>query len=73
VWWYTLIIQAFGKLRWEENVFEASLTYIVKPCLKKPRVEGVAQWQNTYLAFAKSGFSPSLQGKKRETSVNICI
>jgi hypothetical protein len=34
VWWYTPIIPALGRLRKEDCECEASLHYIVKPCLK---------------------------------------
>jgi hypothetical protein len=35
VWWYMPVIPAIRRLR----QFEASLGYIVRPCLKRPKVE----------------------------------
>jgi hypothetical protein len=34
VWWCTLVIPSFGKLKWEVQKFMASLGYITRPCLK---------------------------------------
>jgi hypothetical protein len=37
-WWYTPVIPALGRCRQEDHKFEASLAYIMTPCLKKPRM-----------------------------------
>jgi hypothetical protein len=36
-WWYMPVIPALGRLRQEDLVFEASLSYIVKLCVKKSK------------------------------------
>jgi hypothetical protein len=38
------MIPAVGRQRQEDHQFEASLGYIVRPCLKKQRAGDVAQW-----------------------------
>jgi hypothetical protein len=35
VWWYTSVISAFGRLRQENLEFQISLSYRVRPSLKK--------------------------------------
>jgi hypothetical protein len=37
LWWYTSIISALKRVRQEDLKFEASLEYIARPCLKKPK------------------------------------
>jgi hypothetical protein len=57
-WWYTPIISALGRLRHKDGEFQASLSYIVRHCLKKkkntakykPRARDIAQWQSACLA-----------------------
>jgi hypothetical protein len=34
VWWFTLVIPAFGRVRQENCKFKANLSYIARPCLK---------------------------------------
>jgi hypothetical protein len=36
-WWYTTIIPALGRLKFEASLGLASLIYIGKPCLKKKK------------------------------------
>jgi hypothetical protein len=35
VWWYIPVIPALRRLKQEECGFQASLDFIMKPCLKK--------------------------------------
>jgi hypothetical protein len=43
-WQFMPLIPALGRLRQENGEFKASLSYKVRPCLKKPRAEDVGQW-----------------------------
>jgi hypothetical protein len=40
VWWYTCIIPVLGSLRQEDEEFETSLGYIVRPYEKKREKKG---------------------------------
>jgi hypothetical protein len=33
-WWYTAVIPALGRLKQKDQEIEASLSYMVRPCLK---------------------------------------
>jgi hypothetical protein len=44
VWWYTSVIPALGRLRQKDPKIEASLSYIARLCIKKPRPRDVAKW-----------------------------
>jgi hypothetical protein len=41
VWWHTSIIAVLGELTHEDCKFEASLSYKVRPCLRKKRREKI--------------------------------
>jgi hypothetical protein len=38
MWWCTSVISALGRLRQKDHVFEASLGYTKRPCLKKEKL-----------------------------------
>jgi hypothetical protein len=38
------VISALRRLRQEDRGFEASLSYVVMPCLKKRKPLGLTQW-----------------------------
>lgn len=53
IWWHTEINPEHVNLRQEDREFKASLSYLVRQCLKNPRVEYMTQWYPAYLAYVR--------------------
>lgn len=68
------MILAFWRQKQEDYGFEVNLSYLARPCLKKPRNKTVQRWAAFVCVTVPSlFFSPGLKWTVRETKVTLIM